>query len=197
MKSLVFLSIALLSLSCRAEKPAPFAPSDRIVTVVQSYGGSGPHWTVWAVQAGRIVVYEQSGRSGVPDKLLGDVAISSDQEAKLKQAVISIPSASKGRIWFSPDVSDGVSLSIHFTKDGSLRDDDVALENLWRPEFRDLCTSISSMLPSTLKITFEDIVSSRPDQDRLRVISRPIKEYRAPKTEPNQSLQPTGASARG
>lgn len=179
MKSFVFLSIVLLALTCRAEKPAAFAPSGRIVTVVQSYGGSGPHWTVWAVQPGRIVVYEQSGRSGIPDKLLGDVVISSEQEMKLRHAVASIPSASKGRIWFSPDVSDGISLSIHFTKDGSLRDDDVALDNLWRPEFRDLCTTISSALPSDLKISFEDVLAGRPDQDRMKVVSRPIKDYRA------------------
>ena len=197
MKSLVFLSLALITLSCRAEKPAPFAPSDRIVTLVQSYGGAGPHWTVWAVQPGKIVIYEQSGRSGVPDKLLGDIAISPDQEMKLKQSVIGIPSASKGRIWFSPDVSDGLSLYVHFTSDGSRRDDDVALENLWRPEFRDLCTSISSMVPPALKITFEDIITGTPDQDRLRVISRAMRDYRAQGTEPNQSPQPTAPSRRG
>jgi len=172
MKSLVFLSLALITLSCRAEKPAPFAPSDRIVTLVQSYGGAGPHWTVWAVQPGKIVIYEQSGRSGVPDKLLGDIAISPDQEMKLKQSVIGIPSASKGRIWFSPDVSDGLSLYVHFT-------------------------SISSMVPPALKITFEDIITGTPDQDRLRVISRAMRDYRAQGTEPNQSPQPTAPSRRG
>jgi hypothetical protein len=180
MKVLVLLSIVLLSLPCRGETPGPFASSDRIVTVVQSHHGPNPHWTVWAVRPGRIVIYAQSGRSGVSDELLGDVAITSEQEATLRQAVAKISPGSKGRIWFSPDVHDGVSLSIHFAPDGSRRDDDIALDNLWRPEFRELCTSVSSVSPPKLKITFEEIVGSRADQHRLAVVSRSIKEYRAP-----------------
>lgn len=187
MKSFVLLSIVLLTLSCRAEKPGPFASSDRVVTVVQSYGGSGPHWTVWVVRPGRLVVYAQSGRSSVPDELLGDVMLTSEQEAMLRQAVAKILPETRGRIRFTPDVDDGVSLSIRFTPDGSTRDDDIALGNVWRPEFRDLCTSVSSLLPSALKITFEELVESRPDQQRLAVVSRSIKEHRGaphPKKEP-------------
>src|SRR5436189_5719351 len=98
MKAIVFLSIVLLVLPSRAEKPTPFASSDRLVTIVQSYGGAGPHWTVWAVRPGRIVVYAQSGRSGVSDELLGEVALTSEHEAELRQAVARILPGSRGRI---------------------------------------------------------------------------------------------------
>lgn len=187
MRDFILLSICLLGTSSRAGDHGPFANSGRIVTVVQSYGGAGPHWTVWAVQPERIVVYEQSGRSGISDKPLGETLLTSEQAQALRRAVAKISPASKGRVWFSPDVSDGVVLSIHFTADGSDRDDDIALVNVWRPEFRDLCSCISSALPPKMKITFEEIIGRRADQPRLPVVSQSTKEYRAasqPRREP-------------
>jgi len=145
---------------------------------VQSYGGTGPHQTVWAIQPGRIVVYDQSGNSGSSNRLLGDFVLQPVQESSIRKAAAKIRREAQGKMWFTPDVDDGVSLLINFARDGTLRDDDIVLSNIWRAEFRDLCVSISSVLPKELKITFEDLVTARPDQDRFTVVAVSTKDFR-------------------
>lgn len=175
----LILCISMAAFTCvgLADRPIPFATDERFVTVVQAYGGAGPHWTVWAVQPGRLTIYTQSGSSGRPDKLLARLSISREQEAEIRRAAATLRRSAKGRAWYSPDIMDGISLSVSFSIDGTLRDDDIVLENVWRPEFKALCESISGLSPSSLQISFSGLITSESFHRDRTVVSIPVRDY--------------------
>jgi hypothetical protein len=174
-RSLVALVFSLIGIRLVAE-PAPFAPTGRFLSVVQSFGGSGSHWTVWAIQPGRMTIYKQSGLSGVPDKKLAEVSLSRDQEMKIRKAAAQLLRTAKGTIWYNSG-SDGVSLFLRFGSDGAMRDDDIVLQNVWRPEFHDLCASVSAAAPPELQITFEKIIFEHRRPGEPPAASQSVKDY--------------------
>jgi hypothetical protein len=129
-------------------------PKDRIVTVTQMEMHSQREWIV---RPAELLVVDRPYTVGSGPAIAARIPLEPKQRTEIESAIASIDSQTRGHL-FDSGALDGILLRISFAADGSHRNDDVELDNVWRDEAAPLTNAISAAAGPAYVIRFPEIV---------------------------------------
>lgn len=128
---------------------------NRIVTVSEWQRG---RFQSWIVYPDRIEIHYDTLRSGSENEVLSIISVTPKQRSELEATVHSIPSETRGR-HHKANMMDGISLSIHFSLDGSINDTRIEVSNIWIDEIGPLLDLIDANVEGKYSTSFRSHVT--------------------------------------